>query len=940
MAAFDISAELAQKIMRAAADQHQSVETYLSGLLGDATSTSSPADSPESEDEIRFHAVVEAMAEGVVVQDAKGEIITCNPRAEAILGLTVNQMMGRTSLDPLWRAIHEDGSDFPGETHPAVVSLQTGQPQSDVIMGVHKPDGSLQWVSVNSQPLFRKNVDSPYAVVITFTDITRLKTVEADLNRDKAHLDRLMEISPVGIITTDHKGRITYANAQAEDILGLSRSSIIDRHYNDPKWRITDFDGQPFPDEDLPFSRVMATQQAVYGIRHAIEWPNGSRVLLSVNAAPMFNAKGEFEGMVAETDDVTERYHTSRALQASEEKFRHIVDNSLQGIAVFLDGRLVFVNPAMVTMTGYSVDELTAMSAEQVGELIHPDDRERVLSNARKRMAGLSFDTHYTFQILHKDGQSRTLETFETLTNYQSKPAIQAAFIDITERRLVEEELRQYREDLEALVEERTKQLSANEMRHRLIAETITDYVYSASIGADNKIYTHWFEGAFEKITGYTLETLRNIEDGWAKLIHPDDHDLLFSVGKLLRERGSVVIQYRIFTASGEIRWLQDYARVTDIDIEADVHHLVGAVQDITEMKQIEEALDIEKHQSEVILQHIADAILLTDVNANILYANPAWERITGFSAAEAKGKNTTILHSGRTPQSTYDDLWQTLFSNESWTGLFFNKRKDGIEYDALSTITPVKNSQGEIMQFVQIHRDITEERQLAAMREAFVANAAHDLKNPIAVLRNTLFLLKHDTGQMDRWIEVFESQIDLLRSLVDDLLILSRLDRHELPLDRQPTDFNTLVEKLIDGQRVLAAEKGLSLTFIPPEEPCVVYADTDMFQRVIVNLVDNAVNYTPTGGRVTVKITLEAAYAVFTVEDTGIGIGVRDLQHIFDRFYRSESARKTTNGTGLGLAIVKEVVELHDGRIDVSSTPQDGTRIRIYLPMAVDAVA
>jgi signal transduction histidine kinase len=144
----------------------------------------------------------------------------------------------------------------------------------------------------------------------------------------------------------------------------------------------------------------------------------------------------------------------------------------------------------------------------------------------------------------------------------------------------------------------------------------------------------------------------------------------------------------------------------------------------------------------------------------------------------------------------------------------------------------------------------------------------------------------------------------------------------------------------LISTQKVLAAEKGVSLTFIAPKEPCIIDADIDLLQRLIVNLVDNAVNYTPTGGQVTVSLALESAFAVFSVEDTGIGIEARDLQHIFDRFYRSEPARKTTNGTGLGLSIVKEVVDLHQGRIEVSSAPDNGTRIRIYLPIAVDAVA
>jgi len=126
--------------------------------------------------EQRYRSIITAMAEGIVMQAAGGEIIEANPAAQRILGMSIDQMMGRTSLDPTWQSIHEDGTDFPGEDHPAMVCLRTGEPQYNVIMGVRKPDGVLTWISINSEPLFRNSDDdSPYAVVATFTDITELQ---------------------------------------------------------------------------------------------------------------------------------------------------------------------------------------------------------------------------------------------------------------------------------------------------------------------------------------------------------------------------------------------------------------------------------------------------------------------------------------------------------------------------------------------------------------------------------------------------------------------------------------------------------------------------------------------------------------------------------------------------------------------------------------------
>jgi PAS domain S-box-containing protein len=129
------------------------------------------------ESEARYQALIAAMAEGMVVQDKDGTIIVCNPAAEMMLGLTSDQMMGRTSIDSQWHCIHEDGSSFPGETHPAMFTLRTGRPQQDIVMGVHTPDSNMRWILINSMPLLTQDASMPYAVVVTFSDITQHKAL-------------------------------------------------------------------------------------------------------------------------------------------------------------------------------------------------------------------------------------------------------------------------------------------------------------------------------------------------------------------------------------------------------------------------------------------------------------------------------------------------------------------------------------------------------------------------------------------------------------------------------------------------------------------------------------------------------------------------------------------------------------------------------------------
>ncbi len=140
----------------------------------------------ESED--RYRSLIAALFEGVILIDADGAIRASNPSAQRILGLSVDQLAGRTSFDPRWHAIHEDGSPFPGETHPAWVTLQTGQPCHNVIMGFHKPHDSLTWLSINSQPLYRPGDTRPYAVVASFADITERRQAEDELRVLQAQL--------------------------------------------------------------------------------------------------------------------------------------------------------------------------------------------------------------------------------------------------------------------------------------------------------------------------------------------------------------------------------------------------------------------------------------------------------------------------------------------------------------------------------------------------------------------------------------------------------------------------------------------------------------------------------------------------------------------------------------------------------------------------------
>jgi PAS domain S-box-containing protein len=176
--------------------------------------------------ETLHQSIITAMAEGIVLQDAEGKILTCNASAERILGLTTDQILGRTSVDARWRAIHEDGTPFPGEEHPAMVTLRTGAPLSQVVMGLQHPDGKVVWISINSQPLFRVGEGRPYAVVTSFADITQMKRVEMALRESEERYRSMFDKSLEAILLTAPDGQILAANPAACKVFGMTEEEI------------------------------------------------------------------------------------------------------------------------------------------------------------------------------------------------------------------------------------------------------------------------------------------------------------------------------------------------------------------------------------------------------------------------------------------------------------------------------------------------------------------------------------------------------------------------------------------------------------------------------------------------------------------------------------------------------------------------------------------
>jgi signal transduction histidine kinase len=236
--------------------------------------------------------------------------------------------------------------------------------------------------------------------------------------------------------------------------------------------------------------------------------------------------------------------------------------------------------------------------------------------------------------------------------------------------------------------------------------------------------------------------------------------------------------------------------------------------------------------------------------------------------------------------------------------------------------------------------------KELDRLKSQFVSNVSHELRTPLTNIKWYLWLLEHGKPEKRvQYMATLNSETDLLQRLIEDLLDLSRLDQGRARFDLAPVDVNRPVAMLVDARGSLVSERGLSLTVQTEPKLPPVLADANMLMQVLTNLIANAANYTPAGGRIVVSSGLQQRdgqpWVTLAVRDTGLGITPEDQALIFERFYRGEAARQTgVAGTGLGLSICQEIVQRHNGRIWVESAGEgQGSTFYVALPVAGDRV-
>ncbi len=651
-------------------------------------------------------------------------------------------------------------------------------------------------------------------------EIIERKQIEATLRDSENRLQKLFETMSEGVILIDPDGQIVQANSAAEHILGISRQEIQNHSYTAPEWGIIRPDGTPMPPDENPSSRAMLEKRPFMDTVMGVQRPDDSVFWVNVNAAPLINSAGELEGVVGTFADITERKKMDEELRASEARFRTFIENAPIAVALGRNGKLIYANPMYVNMHGFeSTDELIGQPAF---DRIAPQDHAKALDRSHRRNLGLPVEKQYEFVGLQKDGTEFQISASVTQINLADGLANIGFFQDITERKQMEEALRQSQAFLSKVIENSGVSIFAKDHNghYELVNgkwEEDTGFTREFAIGkTDQDLFPCDLAEKFREIDLHVMEQGIAIETE-EKVENTDETRFYVSIKLPLRDKNNIVTG------------------------------ICGISTDITERKRAAEQL---------------------------LEANDRLEQRVFERTAELQTAN-----------------------------------------DALEKASRLKNE--------------------------FLATMSHELRTPLTgILGFSQVLQINSYGELNAKqaaaVQNIEKSGQHLLELINEILDFSKLQSGKLELNIAACSLTNICRASLQMINNLAEKKKQRLNFSISPNVITINADERRIRQILINLLGNAVKFTPDGGSInlTVNGIPEAQHVRIVVSDTGIGIKDDDAPRLFQPFIQLDTGlSRKYNGTGLGLSLVKNLVELHGGSVRVESIFGQGSRFIVILP-------
>ena len=579
---------------------------------------SSSATVPKNDSDTRFRYLVNNMQVGVMLQDSEARIILSNNKALELLGLTEDQLLGKTSFDPDWNVIHEDGSPFPGNTHPVPVAIETRAAVLGVIMGVYRPFVKDRiWLLVDATPSFDSdgNVDQ---VVCTFIDISARKAAEDSLRNSEERHRTLYNKTPIMLHSIDNLGNMISVSDFWLNTLGYTREEVIGRKSTD---FLTEASRKYAVETVLP--EFLKTGYC-NNVEYQFVKKNGEVIVALLSAISEKDKQGTVVRSLAVVTDITDRKRMEEGLRESEEIYRSILNASPDDITIAdLDGRILLVSPSTLRLFG--VESVKELVGHSLMEFIVKDERETAETILKSRINGQSIGSS-EYRMLRPDGKTVEAEVnADVIRDADGQPA-KLIFVvrDITERKLKEKALIQSKEYLS---------LAA-----------VAGGIGIFDLNTGNHIPT-WDDQMF-RLYGVSKEENIGVVEAWQSRLHPDDFVRVNNEIELaFRGEKDFDTGFRVVWRDGSVHFIRAKA-IVHRDAEGNALRMLGINYDITDQKLAEEALKASEELFRSSFEdHSAIKFIIDLDTGQIADANFAAEKYYGWSREDLKKMNISQIN-------------------------------------------------------------------------------------------------------------------------------------------------------------------------------------------------------------------------------------------------------------------------------------------------------
>ena len=595
-------------------------------------------------------------------------------------------------------------------------------------------------------------------------------------------------------------------------------------------------------------------------------------------------------------------------------------------------GVITNLNPVAESLSGWTASEAIGQPLDEVFRIINEDTRQSVANPAHKALTkGIVVGLANHTLLIDKAGTERPIDDSAAPIQDSSGKVLGCVLVfrDVTER------------------QEQARRLRASQRQFEQIADTMPQMVWVTRPDG----YCEYFNRRWYEYFGTTSEEALGYS--WSNALHPDDVKITQERWNTsLRTGNPYEVEYRFRAKTGEYRWFLNRAHPVR-DQAGEITQWFGTCTDIEELKQAQK----ERDSFVRLANNALDFISMSDREGKLFYINPAGKNKIGLS--DSREQNAIAM--GDLFFAEDRDRMLSKFLPLVWatgTGTTDVRLQPLTSADPIwmrFSATVIKNDQGQLAGLAVISQDMSERRQLeddlrqtaSALAEAnrrkdeFLATLAHELRNPLAPIRNGLQVMYQSPNNPERIEQIramMKRQLTQMVRLVDDLLDVSRISRGRFELSKEKVELAAIIEQAVEtSQPAIEAAKHDLIVALPPQ-PIYLYADAVRLVQVFSNLINNASKYSDPGGTITIsarKSEEVAEEVVISVKDTGIGIAPDMLPKIFDMFTQVEGAlARSQGGLGIGLTLVKHLVERHQGSVEATSLGiGKGSEFTVRLP-------